>query len=259
MKNQSNQFTFEDAFKALIAHKEKQIEKNNELADRIIMAKTWMSLGMDPDQVSIILGRGAASLANVFGTMTFGSFKNNNTFGFKSSINEIEDYAKKLTLNVNDLFKKNGKSIKLDTSNKFLSNIDLEIVRNQLNDDDNDDELKEKLEDLTVQTTALAIVDYVKELEVVSDSTQSENLEMKGYKSLVEIAKFKNGEKLIQSALDSKAVREEFKNSKIGAFASIYANMIPSLKPDIAKQYVSEEEKKKKAKKEKLNKMNVSL
>jgi uncharacterized protein YktA (UPF0223 family) len=259
MKKVSNNFTFEDAFDSLIKHREKQVEKNNELADRIAMAKTWMSLGMDPDQVSIILGRGAASLANVFGTMKFSSFNNNNSFVFKSSVKEIEKYANKLTLNVNDLFIKHKKSIKLDTSNKFLSDIDLKIVRNQLNDDNNDEELKEKLEDLTTQTAALAVVAYVEELESAYDEKKSNNLEMKGYKSLVEIAKFKNGEKMIQSALDSKAVREKFKNSKIGAFASVYADVRPSLTPDFYKQHVSAENKNKKEKKDKLNKLNVSL
>jgi hypothetical protein len=259
MKNDSTNFTFEDAFNSLIKHREQQVLKNNELADRIVMAKTWMSLGMDPDQVSIILGRGAASLANVFGTMNFGSFKHNNSFVFKSSLKEIEKYVSKLTINVNDLFLKNGKSIKLDTSEKFLSSVDLEIVRHQLNDDNNDEELKEKLEELTIQTTALAVVAYVDDLESAYDMENPENLEMKGYKSLVEIAKFKNGEKMIQSALDSKAVREKLKNSKIGAFASVYADVRPSLTPDFYKQHVSAENKNKKEKKDKLNKLNVSL
>lgn len=259
MINQSNKMTFEDAFEALLEHKQRKLEKNKEHAERIQMAKTWIGLGMDENQVSIILGVSAASLANVFGTMSFSSFKNNNDYKFKPTINEVERYAKSLTKNINDLFNKRGENIVLDTSSKFLSDVDLRVVKNRLDEanDDNDEEMVEKLEDLTAQTAALAVVDYVNELEHIAK--QNKNLdagdvELEGYRSLVEISKFDNGSKIIQSALNSSVVKNEFKNSKIGAFASIYANLESTLKPDIAKQYVSEQEKaKKKDKKKKAN------
>lgn len=266
MTNQSNKFTVEDAFDAIIEHKRKNIEKNNEIAERIMMAKTWVGMGMDPTQVAIILGQGAASLANVFGTMSFSSFKNIKSFKFESNINKIEEYAQRLTLNVNDLFKKNSKNIQLDTTTKFLSSSDLKLIRTELDSIEEDDldeelELKSKLEDLTAQTAALAVVDYIKDLNAIAKSNKTEinfdGFEMSGYKSLVEISKFKNGDNIIQAALDSSAVKKEFKNDKIGAFASVYANLIPSLKPDIASQYVSESERKKK--KEKKNKINTPL
>lgn len=262
MKNQSNKMTFEDAFEALIEHKQKKLEKNQEQAERIQMARTWIGLGMDENQVSLILGVNAASLANAFGTMSFSAFNRNNDFKFKSTINEVEDYAKALTLNVNDLFKKRGDDVTLDTSNKFLSDVDLKIVKDKLEEaeEDNDEELKTKLEDLTAQTAALAVVDYVNDLEHLAKSKKgldTDEVELKGYRSLLEISKFDHGTKIIQSALDSNVVRNEFKNSKVGAFASVYANLIPSLKPDIAKQYISEKEKKKK--KEKKNRLNTPL
>jgi hypothetical protein len=268
MKKLSNSITYAEALEQLNEYRNKKANKNNELAERVDLAKSWVSMGMDPSQVAAILGVGAASLANVFGTMKFTMFKGSVMKNeYQETVKEIEKYTKVLITDINKYFEDTNKNIKFNPKSSFLSKSEVKVLAQEIDEakQNKDEETKDKLEDLMAQTAALAVVSHIKEQTRLVKVTNGDNYSTlkpsialsESAATISEISKLDDGLNLLQGALNSSALKKEFSTNVIHSFASMYANINSGLKPNIMQQYVNEKKDDEKNKKKKVLKTSL--
>lgn len=263
MKSESK-ISYKEIIEELKLFQELLLEKKLEMSKRIDTAKTWAALGMNPEEIAVTIGIGPSSLANVFGTMNFTIFNSRRNNYHRKSLEEIKKYNKELLNEVNFYLK--NKNLKIEENEYgLISGESIKILREEIEEakKEKDDTKVEKMEQVIGQAAIIAISELIDEESNLMNSFDKENVDYNNIiapnskrleyttGTLKEIAKTESGRDMIQQAMNSKAIKDKYKNNPLYIYSSSLTGM--KLEPRLERKYINEEEKKKN------NKNNFSI
>lgn len=264
-----NEINYLDALQKIEEYNLIKIEKKEEKSKRIDLAKTFLSLGMNPQEISILIGVGASSLANVFGTLKLTMF-NTKKEDYKITIEKIKEYNEQLISELNELFNTKNKNIEIKTNkNGLISKESIQILRDEIEESkkEKDEDSIKLMEDTIKQAAIIAVNNFFEEKTKILDNGFNVDSNLNNLKSptneeidyttgtLNEIAKTENGINLINEAMNSKAIQDKFKDNKLFIYSTYMTQL--KLKPSIENKYEDENENDEEVKKKNKNKLTM--